>query len=180
MEDEINAPNETLSKWHIVNAGLVIIHPFLPQLFKSLEYLDDMGQFKNEELQFRAVYLLHYVATGQNSGVNETELAISKIFSGMLIEVPIPLDLVLSEKEKGIAIELLTVLIDRWEKLGNTSLEGLQNTFLKRSGLVEYKNRAYQLSVETSGTDILLDFIPWSINIIKLPWVKQIIYSSWR
>lgn len=72
------------------NTGLVIVHPFLPQLFKYLEYLDDTDQFKNEELNYRAVHLLHYIATGQENDSNEANLAMSKILSGMLVEDPSP------------------------------------------------------------------------------------------
>lgn len=162
------------------NTGLIIMHPFFTQLFKFVEFLNDENQFKNKELQFRAVHLLHYIATGENSNINEADLAVSKILSGLLIEDSIPLNLVLSENEKNYASKILQVIISKWEKLGNTSEDGLRNTFLKRNGLLEEKDEAYQLTVETSGTDILLDYIPWNISLIKLPWIKNIIYISWR
>lgn len=180
MEEEINELNKNLNKWHIENTGLIIVHPFLSQLFKFVEFLNNENQFLNEELQYRAVYLLHFLATGQNSNINEVDLAMSKVLCGMRIEDPIASNLDLLPKEKDTAIELLNVLIDRWEKLGNTSIEGLQNTFLNRTGMLEEKDGAYQLAVESSGTDILLDFLQWDISMVKLPWVKQIIYTSWR
>ncbi len=180
MEEETNELDTNLIKWHLANAGLIIVHPFLAHLLKSLDYLDDNDQFKNKELLWRAVYLLHFIATGENKNIDETDLAISKILCGMQIKDIIPADLILTIKEKEMATELLTVLISRWEKLGSTSPEALRNTFLKRNGLLEEKEEAYQLTVETSGTDILLDYIPWNINIVKLPWVNNIIYVSWR
>ena len=169
-----------LTKWHIENTGLIIVHPFLSQLFKFVEYLNDENQFKNKELQFRAVFLLHYIATRENSNIKETDLAFSKILCGIQIEDTIPTDLVLVKEEKEKANELLEVIISRWGKLGNTSLDGLRNTFLKRNGMLEEKDEAYQLAVENSGTDILLDFLPWDISMVKLPWLDHIIYISWR
>lgn len=41
----------------INNAGLVILPPFLPRYFESLDMLEDQ-QFKNEEMAARAVLLL--------------------------------------------------------------------------------------------------------------------------
>lgn len=162
------------------NTGLIIAHPFLTQLFNYLNYLDGNNQFKNEELNYRAVYLLHYMATGKNSDINETDLAMSKVLSGLLIEDSVPLNLVLSENEKKYASEVLQVIISKWEKLGSTSEDGLRNTFLLRNGILEENDEAFQLIIETSGTDVLLDYIPWNINIIKLPWIENIINTSWR
>ncbi len=164
----------------MTNTGLIIAHPFLSQLFKFVNYLNDQDQFKNEESQYRAVYLLHFIASGQDSNINETDLAMSKILAGMSIEDPVPVAVVLSENEKKYGNEILQVIISKWEKLGNTSADGLRNTFLMRNGIFEENDEAYQLTIETSGTDILLDYLRWNINLIKLPWINKIIYTSWR
>jgi hypothetical protein len=169
-----------LTKWYMENTGLIITHPFLLQLFKYLAYLDDRQQFKNEQVLWSAVYLLHYMATGETDNINEADLAMPKILTGMSIQDPVSPDIVLSENETTYANEVLEVIISRWDKLGKTSNDGLRNTFLKRKGILEEKNEAFQLTIETSGTDILLDYIPWNISIIKLPWVNNIIYTSWR
>ena len=120
------------------------------------------------------------MATGQNSSINESELAISKLFCGLQFQDSIPFNVVLLNTEKAQADDLLTALISMWEKLGNTSLEGLRNSFLSRAGVLEKKDRVYHLSLETSGIDILLDYIPWNISMVKLPWLKPMIYCSWR
>jgi len=180
LEQKTQELSKNLSKWHIANSGLILVHPFLLQLFKHLDYLNEENKFKNKNLLWRAVYLLHFIATGKNKNIDEVDLAISKILCGMRIKDSIPADLVLLKKEKDIVNELLSALITKWEKLGNTSIEGLRGTFLTRDGLLEYKDEAYQLTIETSGTDVLLDYIPWNINLVKLPWVKYIIYTSWR
>lgn len=179
-ENKEDSMDNQLVKWHILNAGLILTHPFLNHLFNSLEYLNLELKFKDEASKWRAVYLLHYLATGNNDEVGEVELAISKILCGMEINEPIPKKIALNNEEKEMAEELLTVLINRWERLGQTSVEGLRGTFLIREGLLEKQEGAYLLAMETTGVDILLDFIPWNISLIKLPWLNTIIYTTWR
>ena len=103
-----------------------------------------------------------------------------KILAGMRIEDPITSNLDLSKIEKDNADELLIAVITHWEKLGNTSTEGLQNTFFIREGILEEKNETFQLTVESKGVDILLDYIPWGMSFVKLPWVKHLIQIFWR
>ena len=177
---ELQSNNESLSKWYIPNTGLVLIHPFLLHLFKYLNYLDDKNEFKTQDIKCRAVYVVHFIATGQTKGVTEQDTAMSKILCGMQIQEALPLDIVLKKEEIDHAIELLEVVVSRWDKLGETSPDGLRNTFLMRNGQLEYKDNALQLTVESRGTDILIDYIPWSFHIVKLPWADQLIYVSWR
>ncbi len=162
------------------NAGLLLVHPFLSNLFTYLDYLDDKNQFKSEATVRRAVYVLHYIATGQVGAADEADFAMSKLLSGMNVADTIPLDVVLTKNEIDYANEVLQVIISRWDKLGNTSNDGIRNTFLTRKGIVEENNDAFHMSIESSGTDILLDYLPWNITVVKLPWIKKIIYTSWR
>lgn len=162
------------------NAGLLLAHPFLKQLFKYVDYLNDKEQFKDASSSWKAVYLLHYMASGETGVPQATDLRMPKLLTGMSQEALVPQDVVLTQKEKENGDEVLQVIISQWDKLGKTSNEGLRNTFLKRLGVLVEKDAAYQLTIETSGADILLDYIPWNISVIKLPWVDRIIYTSWR
>lgn len=38
IEQNTHMMNQNLTKWHLTNSGLIIVHPFLPQLFKYLNY----------------------------------------------------------------------------------------------------------------------------------------------
>jgi len=172
--------NDQLFKWHLSNCGLIIVHPFLLHLFKNLNYLNEKNQFNSVEEQWRAVYLVHYLGSGENIELNESELAMSKILCGMEIQQDVPPLIKLKKNEINNADELLVALIEHWKKLGRTSPDALRNTFIKRSGMLEAADNTLQITVESSGTDVLLDFIPWNINLIKLPWIKKIIYVSWR
>ena len=167
-------------KWHINNAGVILVYPFLTHLFNSLTYLDVNTKFKNKEVQNRAVVLLNFITTGKTRFDDEITLTIPKILAGSSIEQSLPKSIELKSEEIEIASELLNAVINQWKKLGNISIDGLRNTFLKRDGLLEYKDNAYQLTLESSGVDILLDYLPWSINLAQLPWTDNIIYVSWR
>lgn len=174
-----NVDNE-LSKYYVSYAGLIITYPFLIQLFKSLDYLDLENQFKNQESQWRAVYVVNFLATGNHTNIEEVMLAMPKVLCGMKIQDPIPKDVILNTVEMQMAESLLTAIIERWVKLGETSFEGLRATFLMRNGSLEITENGFQLQVENNGVDILLDFLPWNISVTKLPWQNRIIYTSWR
>lgn len=171
---------DPLTKWYLSCGGLVIVHVFLQHLFKRLNYLTPLNKFKHKTNSFRAVYLLHFMATGKTRFDTESELAMAKVLCGLNIVTPIPRTIRLKKTEKQIATELLEVIIERWSKLGKTSVNGLRNTFINREVVLEDKDDAYQLTMESRGTDILLDYLPWNISLIKLPWNNKIIYVSWR
>lgn len=182
-EEVQNIPELALDKWELYHVGLVILHPFLKQLLTALEYLDEKHQFKNEPDRTKGILVLHYLATGENYGgenTEEHELAFPKLVCGMPISGVIDNHLQLDSKELEMADGMLSACIQHWDKLKGSSIDTLRNTFLKRNGRIEEKDSAYQLFVESSGTDILLDSLPWSISLIRLPWLEQPIYVSWR
>ena len=34
--------------------------------------------------------------------------------------------------------------------------------------------------VGKNALDILLDYLPWNIHLVKLPWLKDSLYVDWR
>jgi len=168
-------------KWEMPNTGLVILHPFLKQLFTGLGYILPTGKFKSTTEMQRAVLLLHYLATGktiaEEKEIDESEFTFPKILCGFPVtEVIFPSTL--TEKEIDTATSLLKACLMHWEKLKKSSITSLRYTFLQRKGFLEQVENAYQLTMEKSGTDILLDSLPWSFSMIKLPWLKETIFTS--
>ncbi len=156
-------------------AGLVLLHPFLPQLFRALGFADD------EKLLYpdKAVYLLYFLATGRTSAM-EYELVIPK----MLCHVPLAsavesnVSLVTDEEEEAIA--LLAAVIHHWEVMKNTGADGLRETFLQRSGKLSQRDDGeWLLQVETNSFDILLEQLPWGISMIQLPWMPGMLRVEW-
>ena len=97
----------------------------------------------------------------------------------MPVDEPVPQGIILTEKEKNISEEVLKAVLNAWDKLKNTSIQGFQNSFLQRTGALVYKNDAWNLRVEQRGYDVLLQTLPWSIGMIKTSWMDSFLYVEW-
>ncbi|HTI07992.1 MAG TPA: contractile injection system tape measure protein [Puia sp.] len=162
---------------YIENAGLVLLHPFLSTYFSRLGLLGPEG-FTGEAAQFKAVHLLQYLADGMEEHP-EQELALNKILCGLPVDEPVPLHLSFTEQEKEVSVELLNVLRVQWEKLKNTSNEGIRASFLQRQGALTETGEGWKLRVEQRAYDVLLQTLPWGLGMIRLSWMKKIIYTEW-
>lgn len=171
--DEENIEKEGI---FIENAGLVLLHPFLPTLFENLIITEGETLIHPD----KALCLLHYLASGRTE-MPEYDLVLPKILCQIPISVPVPSDVQLFDNERKEADTLLESVIKHWEALRNTSQDGLRGTFLLRSGKLTKKTDGdWLLQVETRSFDILLDHLPWGISMIKLPWMKQMLWVEWR
>ncbi|MFT3947202.1 MAG: contractile injection system tape measure protein [Agriterribacter sp.] len=162
----------------IQNAGIILLHPFLNIFFRNLGLIGS-EKFIDEVTQEKAIYLLHYLATG-NVKPEEHELVIAKILCGWSLQKPVTNTIGLTTQELSEANYLLTEVIERWDALKDTSSEGLREGFLQRNGKLLEKNEIWHLQVETNSIDVLLDFLPWSLQIIMLPWMNNILKTEWR
>ncbi len=163
---------------YLINAGVILVHPFLVRYFGNLGLLDRRS-FKNEKARHRAVRLLHYLVTGLN-GMPEYEMVLPKVLCGMPLNVPIDRKLRLSKKQKKEGDAMLEALIEHWGVLGNTSVDGLREGFLQREGKLNFNSGAWNLTIERQTLDILLDKLPWGISVIKLPWMLDMLKVEWR
>lgn len=162
----------------ISNAGLVLIHPFLSTLFKKLGLVEG-GKFINNHATEKAVHLLHFIATGKTTN-EEHELVMAKILCALPIHYALKEIIELTEEEANETDNLLTAAVEQWEKLGNSSINALRENFLQRPGKLYTKNDMLYLQVENGSLDILLDFLPWTLSIVKLPWMKELLRIEWR
>lgn len=161
---------------YIENAGLVLLHPFLPQFFTALA-LSSGGQLLNPE---RALCLLHYLSTGQQSAP-EYQLTLSKILCNVALTTPVATDITLNNDELAEANALLTAVIKHWSVLKSTSIDGLRHTFLVRPGKISLRDDGdWQLQVENQSFDILLGQLPWGISMVKLPWMLRMLWVDWH
>ena len=160
------------------NAGMVLLHPFLKQFFGRMQLLEE-NLFKDTESQSRAVLLLHFLATGQDK-VREFEMLLPKFLCGMPANQPMDHTLVLSELEKEAAQSLLWAVVAHWGALGNTSPDGLREGFLIREGKLEKSQAGWKLHVEQKAIDVLLDRLPWTLSMVKLTWMPDILRVEWR
>lgn len=160
---------------YVDNAGLVLLHPFLPQLFTASTCLHDYKIIKTG----RALALLHYLATGETTAY-EYDLVLPKVLCNIDLPMPVETLTELSHEERSEADELLTAVVKHWDVLRNTSIDSLRGTFILRPGkLIRRGDGDWQLHVEYRSCDILLDSLPWNIATIKLPWMQNLLWVEW-
>ena len=162
----------------IVHAGTILLHPFLKSLFSRLGLLTG-NQFTSRRYQVEAVGLIHYLASGRTIA-EEYELALAKILCAFSLEEPLDLPESYPPGYLQEANDLLAAAIAQWSILKNTSVEGLRESFLRRGGKLFSKNGNLWLQVEKNAIDILLDYLPWNLGMIKLPWLRDVLRVEWR
>lgn len=162
----------------LINAGLVLLNPFLATFFKKLGLLNN-NTFKDIAAHEKALYLLHYLATGETD-TPEHALVVPKLLCAWPLGKNLVQEIVLTTEECEEADVLLEVLIEHWEKLQHSSIDALRGSFLQRNGKVFTHNDQTYIQVEQQPLDILLDYLPWSISHIRLPWMKTILRVEWR
>ncbi len=162
---------------YVTNAGLVILHPFLPSLFVNTGYTEKK-EWLSEEVQYRAIALMQYLVTGKEE-YPEFDLMLNKILTGFPLDKTLPADIALSDFEKSEGMDLLNSIIKHWTALKNTSVEGLQSTFLMREGKLSMSETGWLLQVEQKTVDILMGKLPWGISIVKTPWMEKMIQVEW-
>ncbi len=171
--------SKPLSPVLIRNAGLILLHPFLIPFFKERGLLEGKS-FKSDEAQQRAVFMLHYLATGETE-CPEDDLVLNKILCGLETDHPLVQGVELSGNDKSACTDLLESVISHWKVLKRTSPPALQQNFLQREGSLSWQSsgRSWKLVIERKTPDILLNRLPWGLSIVKLPWCKNLIYVQW-
>ncbi|MFK7785446.1 MAG: contractile injection system tape measure protein [Crocinitomicaceae bacterium] len=159
----------------VANAGLVLLNPFLPALFKELALVGDDGKLIDPEL---ATCILHYAATGRE-GDFEFEMTFEKYLCGIPPSFSLRRDIILTQAQKDEVKKVLDSVLQHWTALKSRSPELLQNEFLKRSGKLIVEKSNHRLIVEKKTFDLLLDKLPWSYSLIKFSWKKEMMFVEW-
>src|SRR5690606_6965700 len=174
IQEEIMANEEPV--W-VMDAGLVLLSPFLPALFKTCDYLDN-GIFRSTEMGASAVNLLVYMAHGLEE-LPEYQKLLPKFLCGILWETLLPETDPISDLERSNADELLIAVVTHWKALKNSSPEAVQEAFIRRLGKIIAGNPGILLEVEPKTQDILLKRLPWGFSMIKFQWMPDILQVKW-
>lgn len=162
----------------IGNAGLVLLHPYLEIILERLGWTQN-HEFVNKLAQMKSLLLTDYLVYNDREEVPEHGLILNKILCGMrLDEATNPL-VTFSRQEKLIAEELLRQAIKDWTVLNNTSREGYRYSFLRRSGVLKFRNGNWHLKVDRKNYDLLMESMSYSTNIIHYPWMKTKLLVDW-
>jgi hypothetical protein len=160
-------------------AGLVLLHGFIPHFFEQCGLtLTDQRTLSPADHP-RAAALLHHLATG-TLDIYEYELDLIKLLLGLDLQTPLAVaGGLVTPADQQEAVTLLQSAIGYWSILGNTSEDGLRTSFLRRQGLLYPVEQGWCLRVEGRPFDMLLNHLPWSISLIKLPWMPYPLYTEW-
>lgn len=175
IEETSDLGKDSFDTLLVENAGLVILSPFLKPLLSTLELLEEDGTLKDPIL---TAHILHYLATGEEEDF-EFALIFEAFLCGISIREPLPKSVPLTDEIKNECHEVLASVLEHWTALKSSSIPLLQQSFLQRQGKLMLNEEAPRIIVERSGVDILLDKIPWSIGILKLPWHDTMTYVEW-
>ena len=167
-------------RFHLEDAGLVLLAPFISTLFSRLEYLDENGGFVTVAKQFRAIHLLRRIVFPEKEKVHDYELNLCKVLCGVNPTFPIPSDIQLTEVEKNEIDNLLESVINYWTIINGTSIDGFRESFLKRFGTLEKSENMWIVRVEGSTIDILMEDLPWSFSALSYFWCQDVIYVEWQ
>jgi hypothetical protein len=165
---------------YVENAGLVLTSPFLPHFFSTLGLLlpaDGTAQIDPEQAS-RAVHLLQFLVDGR-CDVPEPELVLNKLLCGLSPETPVAASITPTEAETSLCDQLLKAMLANWPVISSTSMEGLRETFLQRSGRLEMRPDGPTLTVQRKTLDVLVDQVPWGFRMIFHPWMGQPVHVSW-
>lgn len=169
---------ELASGLFISQAGLVILYPFLSPYFQQVGLLDG-NSFRNHFAQQTAIYLLHYLGTGE-ADAPEYELVLPKLLCGWALDQPLVRPLELTDAALAEGEKLLQAVINYWDILKSTSSDGLREGFLRRPGkLTQIAEGNWQLQIEQGSIDLLLPYLPWGFNVVKLPWMETMLMVDW-
>ena len=136
-------------------------------------------RFKNRTTAERAVHLLEFTVNERHAAP-EFQLMLNKIMCGLDGPVPIAGGIDPTEQEIEAVHRMLEGMIDHWKIIGNTSVAGFRSSFLQRQGYLTLEHDAWHLQVEGRSFDMLLDQLPWSIAVIKYPWMTRVLHVKWR
>lgn len=161
----------------VSDAGLVILHPFLPELFRRCGYWRD-GAWTDDVADHAAVRLLGYLAIGQTD-TDEAALSLAKLLAGFA-----PLDdPLLPDRPHSDALAradaLIAAVLEHWAALRSASADFLRSQFICRPGHLVRQDDGWVLHVETRAQDVLLGRLPWGFGAIALPWMGEPLSVRW-
>lgn len=160
------------------DAGLVLLHPFLSELFR-LNGLWDGKEWTSVSAQHTAVLTLVWLAHG-TTDIAEYEMVLPKLLCGMTWEEPVDVTEQPAEEHLKAAEEMMQAVIGHWKVIGNITADGLREGFIRRRAKLSTRKNGWLITVERKAQDVLLSRLPWGFSIIRLPWWQGMsIHVDW-
>lgn len=125
-----------------------------------------------------AAHLLHYLAFGKEHPF-EYELQFEKYLCNIPVGQPVERFIKLKKNQKEACNTLLEAVLVHWNGLKTNNIDVLRNEFLQREGKLVVSKDRHQLYIQRITQDILLDGLPWNLNLVKLPWKESMLFVNW-
>lgn len=176
-------PTVSGASFAVDNAGLVLAAPFLEHLFLQRDLLVEGAGFakdwRNRAAYARAVFLTQYLVTGSKD-ISHADLALNKVMCGGEPGDVVVEDFEPEAAETELCESLLEIMLANWGPLSSgTSVDGLRDAFLQRSGVLSRGENGWTLTVKRQTLDILIEQIGWGFRFLSLPWQSQPIHVEW-
>lgn len=151
----------------IVDAGVVLCAPFLPELFGRCA-LSEQGQFLDAARQAQAVHLLEFLLGNESPRESKRDPTLTRLLCGVDLAAILPPVAPLSESQRQAAESVLASIIAQWPRGTQISVAGLRSSYLVRPGRLQLLESHWTLSVERRAWDVLLAELPWSFQRVAL------------
>lgn len=185
--------------------GIVLLHPFLPRLFRSCGFLNEQNQWISERQQWEAVRLLRYIATGETTWSEDDYTyaghLVEKLLVGLDLEAPMPaapmpatpmpatpepaadsdssFDPAFVYAEAPLAAMLETIQ-EYWPPMRNNSWTSLRKDFLSRRALITgLHDGQLTIQVQPHMMDVLIPRIKWGLSIVRYSWMNRMMKVEW-
>jgi hypothetical protein len=161
---------------YLAGAGVVLVHPFLAQLFRERGLLAGRS-FRGLEARDRAVQMIGLITFGR-ADVPEHELVLAKVLCGAAIEEPLE-PVPLEDDDVAACDALVRAVLQHWTALRSSSPEWLREQFFLRDGKLEDVDSGRRLTIERRAQDVLLARLPWGFGVVALPWLTTQVFVRW-
>lgn len=169
--------------WPIHEAGLGLLWPLLPSLFKKMGLIVDQ-QWVQPESHYRALRCLQGLVWGEGPlmwGEDWPDSALLRWLCGMAIGLPLaapdgfednPDDL--TELDAWLT-KPPTAPLDNWSDF---SLAELRERFLQRPGKLSLQGGQWSLEIELEPGTKAPPPVPWPVSVLSYPWLSQPLFIS--
>ncbi|AQS36635.1 hypothetical protein Sps_01469 [Shewanella psychrophila] len=163
---------------HIPAAGLSLLWPFLPSVFRQLQLTQD-NKFLSRDMQLQAASCLTWFTQSWQDDEQNINSPLVLLLCGLTQEATSE-PVVLNEATQAFLTSWLDnlpkALQGTWQKL---SAGDIQQWFLQRPGWLSADDAEPVLHIAPASFDVLLNDWPWPVNMIALPWLEQPIKVLW-
>ncbi|MGY8627849.1 contractile injection system tape measure protein [Chromobacterium violaceum] len=166
------------SRFWADDAGLALLWPFLPELFRRCGWLDDGQRWRDENSQRKAWRALAGLL-GRDEDQEQGYTA--RVLLGLEIDEPLADAPELSDAERGHLDEAVAAIEQAWAAAlpAMPLRDGIGPLFLRRAGIWRLSQAGWQLTAQDAAQDVLLARLPWSLGVVMLPWLDGLITVNW-